>query len=82
MLSIRNLKTFFRSNLYEYEIRSLYANPRAFKNFQIPVNYEASKSAWMSSKNFKASFHGSFVRNIQQILKKQKFTTNCFTSGR
>lgn len=40
-------------------------NPRCFKNFQCPIDYKSSKSAWMTSAVFKEWFHESFVPQVR-----------------
>jgi hypothetical protein len=46
-------------------------NPRAFKNAQIPVDYKASKNAWMTSSLFKDWFHNCFVKNVQRFQRSK-----------
>jgi hypothetical protein len=46
-------------------------NPRAFKNAQIPVDYKASKNAWMTSSLFKDWFHNCFDKNEQRFQRSK-----------
>lgn len=43
-------------------------NPRVFKNFNCPVEYKSSKSAWMTSFLFKNWFHSSFVPQVSLLI--------------
>ncbi|KAH0815288.1 hypothetical protein GEV33_007503 [Tenebrio molitor] len=45
--------------------------PRAFKNFACPVDYDHSKSAWMTAAIFKNWFHMSFVPQVRRFLKSK-----------
>ena len=40
-------------------------NPRTFKNFNCPVDYKNSKSAWMTTAIFKEWFQQSFVPQVE-----------------
>ncbi|XP_055380074.1 jerky protein homolog-like [Condylostylus longicornis] len=44
------------------------ANPRCFKNFQLPLEYNHSKNAWMTTDIFKKWFHHSFVPQVKKFL--------------
>lgn len=44
--------------------------PRAFKNIQLPLQYDASKNAWMTRNIFQSWFHESFVPNVRQYSEK------------
>lgn len=44
-------------------------NPRAFRNFSLPVDYNNSKSAWMTESIFKTWFHHSFVPQVSFACK-------------
>ncbi|XP_066252988.1 jerky protein homolog-like [Euwallacea similis] len=46
-------------------------NPRSFKHFDIPVDYDCSKTAWMTSSIFLKWFHKRFVPQVKDFLKKQ-----------
>lgn len=39
-------------------------NPRCFKNFNLPVNYDYSKNAWMTCGIFRNWFHKNFVPEV------------------
>lgn len=39
-------------------------NPRCFRNFNCPVYYKSSKSAWMTTQIFKSWFHDVFVPEV------------------
>jgi hypothetical protein len=39
-------------------------NPRSFKNFEVPVDYDYSKKAWMTAEIFKRWFHKCFVPQV------------------
>ncbi|XP_066152268.1 jerky protein homolog-like [Euwallacea fornicatus] len=47
-------------------------NPRSFKNFNIPVDYDYSKTAWMTSSIFLKWFHQRFVPEVKNFLKNQQ----------
>ncbi|XP_066137377.1 jerky protein homolog-like [Euwallacea fornicatus] len=47
-------------------------NPRSFKNFKVPVDYDCSKTAWMTSGIFLKWFHKRFVPQVKNFLKEQK----------
>jgi hypothetical protein len=44
--------------------------PRAFKNFACPVDYDHSKSAWMTAAIFKNWFHMSFVPQVSFLMNR------------
>ncbi|XP_050337853.1 jerky protein homolog-like [Bactrocera neohumeralis] len=46
-------------------------NPRSFKNFDSPVDYNYSKSSWMTAAIFKHWFQHSFVPQVRKFLKDQ-----------
>jgi hypothetical protein len=46
-------------------------NPRAFKNFVLPVNYKATAKAWMTAATFKAWFHDCFILELRRFLREQ-----------
>ncbi|XP_039954172.1 jerky protein homolog-like [Bactrocera tryoni] len=46
-------------------------NPRSFKNFDSPVDYNCSKPSWMTAAIFKHWFHHSFVPQVRKFLKDQ-----------
>lgn len=52
----------------EHKIRPLVIgkakNPRCFKNFTLPVDYDYSKKAWMTSAIFENWFHRTFVPQV------------------
>lgn len=54
-------------------------NPRSFKNFSCPVDYEHSKSAWMTARIFRHWFHYSFIPQVCfstfLVPKKCKYRT-------
>lgn len=41
--------------------------PRAFKNIQLPLEYDASRNAWMTKSIFKKWFHNIFVPRVRQF---------------
>lgn len=43
------------------------AKPRCFKDFENPLDYNFSKSAWMTAAIFKQWFHHSFVKQVKQF---------------
>lgn len=43
-------------------------NPRSFKNFNCPADYQNSKSAWMTSAIFRHWFHHSFVQQVHNVF--------------
>lgn len=44
------------------------AKPRCFNNFDNPLEYDNSKSAWMTRNIFKKWFHGSFVNQVSMTV--------------
>lgn len=40
-------------------------NPRSFRNYVLPVDYDHSKNAWMTTEIFKNWFHKSFVPQVK-----------------
>lgn len=48
-------------------------NPRCFKNFALPVDYDYSKNAWMTSAIFENWFHKSFVPQVSQQKQQNIF---------
>lgn len=40
-------------------------NPRCFKGFKNPLDYDSSKAAWMTSSIFQNWFHNSFVKQVR-----------------
>ena len=54
----------------EHKVRPLVLgkakNPTCFKNFTLPVDYDYSKNAWMTSAIFENWFHKSFVPQVSQ----------------
>lgn len=42
--------------------------PRCFQNFNCPVHYRHSKSAWMTGNIFKDWFHHSFVPEVNDLI--------------
>ncbi|CAH1378744.1 unnamed protein product [Tenebrio molitor] len=47
-------------------------NPRCFKNYTLPVDYDYSKSAWMTAAIFSNWFHNSFVPQVRRFLEQRK----------
>ncbi|XP_066261193.1 jerky protein homolog-like [Euwallacea similis] len=45
-------------------------NPRCFKNFTLPVDYDYSAKAWMTSTIFENWFHRTFVPEVRRYLKQ------------
>lgn len=45
-------------------------NPRAFNNFDCPVDYRNSKSSWMTDVIFKDWFHHLFVPQVRNVIFK------------
>jgi hypothetical protein len=43
-------------------------NPRTFKNFNCPVNYHNSKTAWMTSEIFKRWFKNKFIPEARLLI--------------
>lgn len=43
--------------------------PRAFKNFILPVNYTATKNAWMTAAVFSQWFQNDFVPEVRSYLR-------------
>lgn len=43
--------------------------PRCFRDFNLPLKYDNSKSAWMNVKIFKKWFHESFVPEVSAIQR-------------
>ncbi|XP_066260443.1 jerky protein homolog-like [Euwallacea similis] len=48
------------------------ANPRSFKNFTCSLDYEHSKTAWMTTYIFKKWFHHSFVPQVTRFLSNKE----------
>lgn len=44
-------------------------NPRCFRNFQCPVYYKSSKTAWMTTQIFKSWFHDMFVPEVSVLFR-------------
>lgn len=43
-------------------------NPRAFKNFELPVVYKSTKKGWMSTSVFEDWFRNVFIKNVKEFL--------------
>lgn len=46
-------------------------NPRCFKNKSIPVDYDSSKTAWMTCSIFKRWFEKKFIPQVRCFLKQK-----------
>ncbi|XP_050306325.1 jerky protein homolog-like [Anthonomus grandis grandis] len=46
-------------------------NPRSFRNFNCPVHYRNSKTAWMTAAIFKEWFHRMFIPEVTEFLQSQ-----------
>lgn len=49
-------------------------NPRAFRNFNLPVNYRSSKTAWMTMQIFRDWFHNMFIPEVSSDSTKKYVT--------
>lgn len=49
-------------------------NPRCLKNAVIPVEYKATKNAWMTALLFQEWFQHSFVKQVRAFLRTQNMS--------
>ncbi|KAJ8932296.1 hypothetical protein NQ314_014789 [Rhamnusium bicolor] len=50
--------------------------PRSFRNFNYPVHYNSSKSAWMTAPIFKPWFHKMFIPEVKKFMRKNNLPVN------
>lgn len=65
----------------EHKIRPLVIgkakNPRCFKNFTLPVDYDFSRNAWMTATIFENWFHRTFVPEVSVYFLSSSFRNIC-----